>query len=71
MEGINNIQKNLEATLKEIESQKNDLLGSLAAQDPKLAKEMGLMLSKVATGEFGTKEIDTFYKEFQKRQNRK
>lgn len=71
MNELNNIQKNLESTLKEIESQKNILLGSLAAQDPKLASEMDSMLKKVFAGEIGTKELDAFYKGFQERKNKK
>jgi uncharacterized membrane-anchored protein YhcB (DUF1043 family) len=60
------LEKFAENSMKQIEKQKKELENHLATSNPTLLREMQSLLSKAASGEMSLKEIEEWYKKYQK-----
>ena len=60
------LEKFAENSMKQIEKQKKELENHLATSNPAMLREMQSLLSKAASGEMSLKEIEDWYKQYQK-----
>ena len=60
------LEKFAENSMKQIEKQKKELENLLATSNPTMLREMQTVLSKAASGEMSVKEIENWYKKYQK-----
>ena len=60
------LEKFAENSMKQIEKQKKEVENHLATSNPTLLREAQVIFSKAASGEMSLKEIEDWYKQYQK-----